>query len=63
MLCGDLGGRDGGGAAERLKRGGTHVYVGLIQFALQQKRAQHYKAIILQFKKKKQHKGINFTVS
>ena len=45
--CDDLEGWDGGGVQGRLKREGIHVYIWLIHFIVQQKLAQHCKAIIL----------------
>ena len=56
MLCDDLEGWDGvvGG---RLKKEGICVYIELIHIVLQQKLAQHCKAIILQFKKKEKRKS------
>ena len=61
MLCDSLGGWDGGGEGGRLKREGiyahiyihVYIYTQLIRFIVQQKLIQHYKAIILQGKKKK----------
>ena len=38
----------------RLKRKGTYAYTELIHAVVQQKLTQHCKAIILQFKKKKE---------
>ena len=40
----------------RLKKKETYVYLGLIHNVVQQKPTQHCKAIIFQFKKKKQNK-------
>ena len=52
VLCDDLEGWDGGRVPGRSKREGTHVYIKLIHFIVQQKLTQHYKAITLQLKKK-----------
>ena len=49
VLCDNLEGWDGVGG--RFRREGTHVCSWLIHAAVQQKTAQHCKAIILQFKK------------
>ena len=50
MLCDDLEGRDreGGGEAQEGGDMGTHVYIWLIHFVVQQMLAQHCEAIILQ---------------
>ena len=53
MLCDHLEGRvrrEGGG---RLKSQGTYAYVQLVHIVVQQKLTQHWKAIILQLKEKK----------
>ena len=44
----------GGGGGGRSKREGIYVYIELIRFIVQQKLAQHCKAIVLQLKKKAQ---------
>ena len=47
----------GGGVGGRLKRKEIYVYLWLIHVVVQQKLAQHCKAIVLQLKKKKKNKG------
>ena len=42
---------------------GLYVYIKLIHFIVQQKLAQHFKAIILQLKKKKSFGKMNDTFS
>ena len=56
MLCNDLEGWDGR-VGERLKREGIFVFIWLIYIVVQQKLTQHWKAVILQFKKKRPEKS------
>ena len=44
---------DGGRLGGSLKREGTYVHIQLIDFAVQQKLTQHFKATVYQKKKKK----------
>ena len=53
MLYDDLEGWDRRGVGGRLKREELYVYIQLIHTVKQQKLTQHFKAIILQLKKKK----------
>ena len=55
-LCDDLVARDGQGERLRREGGGFYVYLGLIDVVVQQKPVQHYKAIILQLKRKNKNK-------
>ena len=51
MLCDDLEVLDGGGGRES-DEVGMYVYLWMIHDAVLQKLAQHFKAIVFQFKKK-----------
>ena len=53
MLCNDLNGWDGGGVGGRSKQKGIYENIRLIHVIVQQKLAQHCKAIIYQFKNNK----------
>ena len=51
VLCEDLEGWDWGRVGGRSKREGLYVYIQLIHLVIKQKLMQHYRVIILQFKK------------
>ena len=53
VFCDDLEGWMVSGVGGRLQREGIYGYIELIHFVVQQELTQHFKAIILQFKKKK----------
>ena len=59
VLCDDLEGWDWGGRiGGRFKRQRTYVYTKLIHVVVQQELTQHCRAIIFQFKKKKEQNNI-----